>query len=117
MSLRTDNLVIPQGTTWSARWPIYGGDLKLADLTGWSVRSQVRSKSDLSIILHEWSTALGNASASPLGYVEITVSPTESTAWTWIYDRPVYDIEVTDPDGNVMRLTQGKITVSPEITK
>lgn len=117
MTLRNDDLLIPQGTTWAARWPVYGPDKTLADLTGWSVRSQVRLKYQRDTILHEWSTTLGNAIASANGYVEVRLEPAESSAWTWLHTTAVYDVELTDPDGNVIRITQGEITISPEITK
>ena len=37
------------------------------DLTGWTVQAQVRPSPSSATVLHEWSTALGNATAGPEG--------------------------------------------------
>lgn len=115
-TLRRDNLTIPQGTTWSLQWPIAEEAGSVLDVTGWTMRAQVRHTPSSTTVLHEWSTALGNATVTP-DYIEIRVSAEESTAWEWIYDNAVFDAEVTLANGEVVRLSQGSVTVSPQVTR
>lgn len=114
--LRRDNLIIPQGATWAVRWPIQDDEGLPFDLTEWAVRSHVRRRYNSPEILHEWSSALGNAELG-VGYVELRVTPEESSAWTWIKTTPVFDVELFSNKGTVLRITQGTITVSPEVTR
>lgn len=115
--LRQDNLVIPQGATWAVRWPLEGyQEAGISDFTGWAVRSHVRRQITSAEILHEWSSVLGNAVIED-SYIELRVSAEESSAWTWFRNQAVYDVELVSPGGEVFRVTQGTITVSPEVTR
>jgi hypothetical protein len=108
------NIVIVQGTTWSIAWPILDTNGAPMDMTGWSVRSQIRADVDAPTALYEWSTVVGNASVTD-NRVTLTVRPTESAAWTW--DSGVYDVELTDLLGRVARIASGAVVVSPEVTR
>lgn len=114
MAQRVDNLTILQGTTWATRWPLQeeGGGVMV--LTGWEVRAQARESYPSSEVLYSWTAAAGNASLDELG-VLLEVSATESSAWLWA--SAVYDIELFHTDGTVIRITQGTIKVSPEVTR
>lgn len=114
--LQQDHLVIPQGTTWAVRWPLLDQQGNAVETIGWTVRSQVRRSHLDKEILHEWSTEKGNATVFD-SFVELRVDPQESTLWAWGSAKVVYDVEVTLPTGEVLRLTQGTITISREITK
>lgn len=110
------SLEIRQGMTDRYRWPISdpatGTPL---DISGWSARGQVRKWPGADTVLHEWSTTAGNLTLGVDGYLTITVSPAESSAWDWSEGR--YDIELTKPDGDVIRVAAGPVMVSPEITR
>lgn len=114
--LDSDDFLIPQGTTWAARWPIQTEDGTPLNTAGWTVRSQVRRNHNDSTVLHEWSSELGNASVFS-NFVELRVSAQESSAWKWGVLRAVYDVELTLPNGEVQRLAQGIITLSKEVTR
>lgn len=115
--LRNDDIVIPQGTTWAIRWPIEDSENFPVDLKGWTVRSQVRETLNSDIVLHEWSTILGNATVEN-SYIEFRVSPDESSNWNWSHKYPpVFDIELSSPEGNIYRITQGTVKISPEVTR
>lgn len=114
MSLRTDNLTIPQGTTWETRWPILDSAGAPADLTGWDVRAQVRTNKFSDSTLYEWSSTIGNASVIG-SEVSLRVSATESPDWNW--RTGVYDVEIFHSDGRVLRVTQGEILVDIEVTR
>lgn len=113
-ALRTDDLVIPQGTTWETHWPVQNTDGTVADLTGWKVKSEVRANPSDPEVLHTWSTDVGNAIVSD-GEVILTLIPEVSSAWTW--REGVYDIKLYRLDGTVVRLTQGMIYVNKEVTR
>jgi hypothetical protein len=108
--------VIEQGTTWRCRWPVINPTTGAAlNISAWSARAQVRKWAGADEVLHEWSTTAGNLTVGADGYLTITVTPAESTAWTWSEGR--YDIELTDPTGEVVRIAAGPVMVSPEITR
>lgn len=121
------DLVIPQGKSWRAAFPILGA----FDPLGWSLRSQVRSYAGHPDVLHEWSSAAGTAvfetvpagilraagydTETPVLCVVLTVSPTTSAAWTW--NEGVYDIEATSGADSVVGVAGGRVTVRPEVTR
>lgn len=108
------NLTIIQGATWQIAWPITDLSGAPIDLTGWTVRSQVRPSPDSSTVYYEWSTAVGNASVLN-SRVTLSVRPVESSAWTWTDG--AFDIELTDLLGRVARIVEGTVSVSPEVTR
>ena len=113
--LRTDSLVIPQGSTWGMKWPVVEVDgVTPYDLTGWSPRAQVRPSQKSATVLHEWSAALGNAEVDG-HHVVLRVTPDESSSWEW--SRGDFDIELTNVDGRVVRITQGQVRVDREVTR
>lgn len=110
------DLTVEQGTTWAHGFiPKINGSPVLA--AGWTAKAQARTAVPDPEILHEWSTDLGNASVDATsGVVTLSIRPAESSAWAWRL--AVYDLEVTSPDGaTTYRVVQGKIRVSPEVTR
>lgn len=106
-------LVIPQGTTWERRWRITDPDTGVPrDLSAWSARGQVRADHADSVVLVDLSS---NLDCGADGYVTVTITPAQSSAWTW--RDAVYDIELVDPAGKVARISQGAVRVSPEVTR
>lgn len=105
-------LVIEQGTTWEKRWRITDPDSGLPrDLTEWSARGQIRADHSAADVLYEWTDITCDVD----GYVTISVTPTESSAWAW--RDGVYDVELVDPTGRVTRIAQGAVRVSAEVTR
>lgn len=105
MTAETD-LYIPQGTTWSQSWQITHYDLTG---TTWTGRSQVRRHADSEIVLHDFTVSVDEA------IVTLSVLPDISSTWTW--KTGVYDVEIVAEDGRVLRLVQGGIYVSREVTR
>lgn len=86
------------------------------DLTGCTARMQVRNTQGGSI-LADLSEDHG-ISIQPdgeLGVISVELSPTDTGSMT--SRRAVYDLELTFPSGDIVRLIQGKISVSPNITE
>lgn len=109
-------ITIPQGTDSGRRWLVNDGATGLpCSLEGWTVRSQIRKLASSPDVLHEFSTTLGNATAGSDGFVTLLWSAAETSAWQWA--EAVFDIELTNPDGKVMRLDSGRVAVSREVTR
>lgn len=114
-SLRTDNLLIPQGTTWRVQWPLQDAEGDPLPLVGYTARAQVRNRpSDTTIPLHEWTTENGGIILAD-STVTLVVDPATSTAWEWTSG--VYDVELVSADGSVSRLTQGRVSIGREVTR
>ncbi len=107
-------LVIQQGTSWAISWPITDESGEPLDLSGFTVRAQVRASKEAGDVLHEFSTEAGNAAAEQSS-VTLSLSPAVSSAWSW--RNGVYDVELTDPSGRVARIAEGSVVVSPEVTR
>jgi hypothetical protein len=110
------DLAVEQGTTWTQAFlPKISGQPVLA--TGWTARAQVRNPIPNAAVLHEWSTELGNLVVDgALGTVTMSIAPSDSSPWAW--RTAYYDLEITSPDGGTTyRVVQGKIRVSPEVTR
>jgi hypothetical protein len=105
------DLVIEQGVTWSTAWHVQldGADLDPGD--GWAARSQIRTKvTDASVLWQFTANITGSV-------VQISVEPEDSSLWSW--RRGVYDVEIYDDaaEPRVVRIVQGSVTVSPEVTR
>lgn len=86
------------------------------NLSGWTARMQIRPTVDSSTVLHELTSANGGiALGGALGTIDLFISD-ESTALIR-GTRAVYDLELTSPAGDVTRLMQGSVTISPEVTR
>lgn len=114
MTLRVDNLTILQGTTWGARWPLQDKAGAAVNLTGWSARAQAREFHGSPVVKHSWSVAENNVTLDAQGLL-LEVTAAQSSEWTWT--NAVYDVELFHLDGTVIRITQGSIKVSPEVTR
>jgi hypothetical protein len=112
MTLNYD-LRIPQGVTWSVSVPVLAADnTPVSNLAGYSAKAQVRD--DAGDVLHEWSVAAGNMTLGS-GEVVLEVSPATSAGWAWRFAR--FDLELTDPFGDVTRLVKGSVFVDAEVTR
>jgi hypothetical protein len=114
VTLRTDDLLVPQGTTWRVQWPVQDAAGQPLNLAGYTARAQVREQRDAATTLHEWTTENGGITLAD-STVTLIVEPSTSTAWTWTFGR--YDLELVSSDGSVTRLTQGTVRVDPEVTR
>jgi hypothetical protein len=89
-------------------------------LTGKSGRMQMREDPENPTILHEMTTANGGLifeAAAVVGQIEMYIGATDTEAFT--FSKACYDLEVVDdgdPD-DVIRLLEGDVTVSPNVTR
>ena len=109
-------LTIYQGATFRKRlvWKAPNGTP--IDLTGCTARMQVRSEVESVTPLLELNTAGGGiALGGAGGTIDLYVSDENTALVTW--ESGVWDLEITHPSGEVTRLAQGSISVSPEVTR
>lgn len=86
------------------------------DLSGCTARMQVRSEVESPTVLLELTTENGGIVIDgPAGKLILHLPPAATTAISW--ESGVWDLEVVHPNGDVTRLAQGSISVSPEVTR
>jgi hypothetical protein len=117
------NFDMDQGAYWSQDllWEDENGDP--VDLTGYTARMQIRRRvrdTDPLIELIEGSTGasritLGGTAGTIL--LEIDADATAELPATQFDRRWYYDLEMVPAGGQVRRLLQGRIIVSPEVTR
>ncbi len=86
------------------------------NLTGCSAKLQVRQTHQALAVLLELSTQTNTIVLGGVnGTVELVFTPlsTQGAQWT----QAVYDLEVTLANGDVRRLLEGSVTLSPEVTR
>lgn len=79
------------------------------DMTGWTGRAQVRETYEAELV--DELTVTCNSTG-----VLVTWTGIQTSLWpqfTW----GVWDLEVTSPSGNTTRLIEGKVYLSPEVTR
>lgn len=114
MAAGTYDFVLEQGTTHvrTVRVPL--------DLTGYTARMQVKPKHGQPAVISLTTETEGLTivpSADPLvtpSEVRWHIPPEQSSPLT--IKRGVYDLELVASDGRVIRLLEGKVTISPEVT-
>jgi hypothetical protein len=104
------NLVIDQGSTFSA-------DLNLADengdpliLNGYTANSQIRKWYSSTNAAATFTTAINVES----GVISLNLSANQTS--NLVSGRYVYDVELTD-SGGVSRIVEGIVTVTPQVTR
>jgi hypothetical protein len=107
------NLYMDQGSDFNTVITIEDGLGNTFDLTGYSVRAQMR-KTYLSNNKIEFSTSL------PLdlttGEIELNLTASETSAIT--AGRYVYDVEIyTSNNSSTIRVIEGQVIVNPQVTR
>lgn len=116
-----------QDESFQARW---SEDEVVVDLSLWSAAFQIRESAASATAIFSRSTAAGNIALDDETNILLTVPAATSSGWsvsalrptkvvdgkTWT-DLGVYDLELTDPDDNVIRLIQGRVWISLEVTR
>jgi hypothetical protein len=82
------------------------------DLTGYTVAMQFRPSPYSSTILYDASSdiVLGGTA----GTITLTIAASATALFTWW--TAVYDLILTDSSGNVTRLLEGTVSISPGVT-
>lgn len=105
------NLVIDQGTTYSATLNLTDENGDPLNLSGFTANSQIR----------KWYTSSNSVAFTTSVNVssgEITLSLTANQTSNLSSGRYVYDVEITETSTNaISRIVEGIVTVTPEVTR
>ena len=105
------NFTLEQGTTFNREITVQESGSAM-NLTGYTPRMQMRSTHDSSTIALTFTATVSNASQ---GKISLTATDTVTSAVEeGIY---VYDLEIESSSSGVTRLMEGKVTVTPEVTR
>lgn len=113
--MATLNLTFPQGATWSLSltWNDDGGDP--INLTGYTAAMQVRKSYDATTPVVSVSSGSGITLGGVAGTIDVRIA--SSATDDVKAGRYVYDLELTSGGGEVTRLVEGTLTVTPEVTR
>lgn len=105
------NLFVDAGSSYSNIITVTATNGQPLDLTGYTVASQMR-KSYQSSTAFNFNASIYQAES---GKVRLQLTPSQSEvipAGRWLYD-----VEITSPTGNKLRVVEGIVTVTPQITQ
>ena len=109
-------LKIEQGATFrqSFDWSANGSPV---NLTGYTARMHMRNPIESPTIIHELTTENGGITFSDAlaGKIELFISDADTSAFN--FDSCVYDLEMIAPNADVIRLIEGEVTLSKEVTR
>lgn len=109
------NLKIKQGSTFreAFNWLAAGAPV---NLTGWSARMQIRTEHDSPVVIHELTSESGGITIRPLsGGFDLFISSNDTERFN--FEDAVYDIELVDGHGEATRIVEGRVRLSPEVTR
>lgn len=108
---------IDQGSNWTEQLIWKDEALDPVDLTGYTARLQIRRRVGSSVVQLELTTGAGITLGGALGTIDLAITAAQSAALPARQGkRFVYDLEMVN-GSNVHRLLQGKLIVSPEVTR
>jgi hypothetical protein len=116
MTAATNNFVIDQGANWFLTVVYKDSTGTAINLTGYTAALQIRdtyadSTTDLSLT----SPSGGITITGATGTIAITATAAQTGAIA--AGSYVYDLEITSASGIVTRLIQGRISISPQVTR
>lgn len=104
------NLVVDQGTSFETTLTLTQVTDDLVDLTGYTGSAQLR-KHFTSSNSTSFTVTLGGANGT------VTLAMSANTTAGLVAGRYVYDVELVDSNGNIARLVEGIVTVTPQVTR
>jgi hypothetical protein len=114
MSAATTNLIIDQGATWNITFTYKNSDGSPINLTGYTAALQLRTSYDAASAALSLTSGSGIVLGGTAGTIAVTATATQTGALT--AGEYVYDLEITS-SSVVTRLVQGRITVTPQVTR
>ena len=116
-------VAIEQGSTFRLRLTLRlptlvpGEPGELMDLSNFIARMQIRHRTPAPEILYSLTTENGGLTlGGAAGTIDMFISDEDTSAFA--FRSAVYDLEIEAvPGGDVTRIIQGPVTVSPEVTR
>lgn len=112
----TYNFSIAQGTDSTVPFLLSDSTGTTIDLTGYTAAMQLRVQVNSLQAVDTLTTENGRITITPTEGMISCVFPHEQTA-QYPASNLVYDLEITSPGDEVTRVVQGRICVSPEVTR
>lgn len=114
----TIDLTVYQGATFKRTWALTSKeDGSPYNLTSWTARMQIRAKKKAEDYLLELKTENGGVT------IEVTTDESKYTVYmnpeqtAALISGGVYDLKLVDPQGDVVRIQEGSVTLSTEVTR
>lgn len=104
------NLTVDQGSDFSVEITV-ANDVGSIDITNYTYRGQIRKTYSSSTAVDFYTSAADPAS----GKLDISLSALKTSAMK--AGRYVYDVEIVDSIGNVTRVVEGQLEVTPRVTR
>lgn len=105
--------VIEQGTNWSLTLTLKKPSRLPVDLTGYQVKSTIKKAfTDTEVLATPVSVVLDPPAAG-----KINLSLDHTVTQSLDFFNGVYDVVVKSPSGKIVRLLQGTVKFSPEVTQ
>lgn len=105
------NLVIDQGSDFATTVTLTTDTGAVYDLTDFQTRGQMR-KSYTSSTAHDFTVSVANSATG-----EITITLDANTSSNMTAGRYVYDIEIESSGGDITRVLEGVVNLTPEVTR
>lgn len=105
------NIVIDQGTSFSAEIDVSDNEGNILNLTGYTAAGQMR-RTYSSTTATDFTAVVSSALE---GTVKISLTPTQTNSLK--AGRYVYDVEITAADGAITRVVEGQVEVTPGVTR
>jgi len=102
------NLVIDQGTTFASSIEVLDENDNAVQLQNYVARGQMRKT-------YSSSNAVNFTTTTNTGM--LVISLTASQTANIVAGRYVYDVELVDSQNTVVRILEGIVTITPEVTK
>ena len=102
------NIYIDQGTTFSTNIELFDENDNPIDVAGYSAESQIRKH-------YSSLTAVNFTTSLSTGLLVLSLSA--NTSMNMKAGRYVYDAKLTAPDGSVIRLVEGLVTINPAVSQ
>lgn len=110
------NITVEQGATFKRTFAWNNHDGSPVSITGCSARMQIREKVDSSTALITISTGSeGGISMVEPNLIEVEITPTQTSSLK--FEKGSYDLKLTQPDGTVVRLIEGRVNLSLAVTR
>jgi hypothetical protein len=109
------NLTFSQGATWKLAMTYTNNNGEPIDLTNYTARMQVRLSYTSSTAVLSLTNSNGISLGGALGTIQLLVTATATAAIA--ADQYVYDLEIESTSGEVSRVVQGTLLVTPEVTR
>ena len=115
MSAATYNATVDQGADWYVTFVYKDSAGTAINLTGYTAAMMVRDTFGDTATVLSLTNSSGITITAATGTLQVRATAAQTRAIT--AGNYVYDLEITSAGGIVTRLVQGKIVISPEVTR